>query len=105
VGRAVDGRALAWNLVSGVNDPPSGSERTVWVDGEPREVPRCTFAEDLRSVDELRFEPEAVREHHDNLVLLRSSYRQPFGSFGGVLPGGIELAEGYGVMEEHDARW
>ncbi len=34
VGRSTDGRALAWNLVEGVNDPVSGSERTVWVDGE-----------------------------------------------------------------------
>jgi hypothetical protein len=105
VGRAADGRELAWNLVSGVNDPPTHSERTVWVDGEPHEVPRCEFAEDLGSVDALRFEPEATRERHDNLVLLRSSYRQPFGSFSGELPGGIELAEGYGVMEEHDAWW
>jgi hypothetical protein len=105
VGRAVDGRELAWNLVSGVNDPPSRSERTVWVEGEPREVSPCTFADDLRSVDALRFEPEATRERHDNLVLIRSSYRQPFGSFRGELAGGIELAEGYGVMEEHDAWW
>ena len=49
VGESADGRALAWNLVSGVNDPPSGSERAVWVDGEPHEAPRGrTFAEDLR---------------------------------------------------------
>ena len=31
--------------------------------------------------------------------------RQPFGTFAGALPGGIELAQGYGVMEEHDVRW
>ena len=37
VGVATDGRAVAWNLVSGVNDPPSDSERTVWIDGEPLE--------------------------------------------------------------------
>jgi hypothetical protein len=36
---------------------------------------------------------------------MRSDYRQPFGTFAGTLPGGIELAEGYGVMEEHDVRW
>ncbi len=105
VGRAVDGRELAWNLVSGVNDPPSRSERTVWMGGEPREVPPCSFAEDLRSVDGLSFAPEATRERRENLVVIRSTYRQPFGSFGGELPGGIELAEGYGVMEEHDAWW
>ena len=64
-----------------------------------------TFADDLRSVDRLRFVPEAVRERRENLLLIRSSYRQPFGTFGGELPGGVALAEGYGVMEEHDAWW
>jgi hypothetical protein len=105
VGVAADGRALAWNLVSGVNDPPSDSERTVWIDGEPLEAARCTFADDLRGVDGLRFVPEAVRERRDNLLLIRSSYRQPFGTFGGELPGGVALSEGYGVMEDHDAWW
>ncbi len=42
--RRDDGRAVAWNLVDGVNDPPSDSERTVWVDGEPSEPPRRPFA-------------------------------------------------------------
>lgn len=105
VGRATDGRMLAWNLVSGVNDPPSGSERTVWLDGEPREVPHCTFAADLSGVDQLAFAAEATRARSDNLWLLRSRYRQPFGTFSGRLPGGIELAHGYGVMEEHEAWW
>jgi hypothetical protein len=36
---------------------------------------------------------------------VRSRYRQPFGTFSGALPGGIELADGYGVMEEHDVWW
>ena len=105
VGRAGAGRSLAWNLVAGVNDPTAGSERTVWVDGEPHEVGPCSFADDLSSVDGLRFTAEATRTRRENLVLLTSSYRQPFGTFAGELPGGIGVAEGYGVMEEHDARW
>jgi hypothetical protein len=36
---------------------------------------------------------------------MRSDYRQPFGSFSGELPGGLELESGYGVMEWHDVRW
>jgi hypothetical protein len=36
---------------------------------------------------------------------VQSRYRQPFGTFSGRLPGGLELAAGYGVMEEHDVRW
>jgi hypothetical protein len=105
VGLAADGRQVAWNLVEGVNDPPTNSERTVWIDGEPHEAPPCSFASDLSAVDGLRFHAEATRERTDNLLLVRSRYRQPFGTFSGVLPSGIELAEGYGVMEDHDAWW
>ncbi len=33
VGNGPDGAPLAFNLVQGVNDPPSGSERAIWVAG------------------------------------------------------------------------
>src|SRR6478672_348000 len=49
-GRSVDGARVGWNLVAGVNDEPTGSERCVWVDGEPREVGPVSFADDLSSV-------------------------------------------------------
>jgi hypothetical protein len=105
VGESVEGRALAWNLVEGVNDPPAGSERTAWVDHAPRELDPVRFASDLSAVGDLRFRAEATRESRQNLLILRSSYRQPFGTFSGSLAGDIELAHGYGVMEEHDVRW
>ncbi len=105
VGTATDGPAVAWNLVTGVNDPPSASERTVWVDGVAHEPGASCFEPNLEGADGLRFVPEAVRERHDNFLVLRSAYRQPFGTFSGRLPGGIELAAGYGVMEEHEAWW
>lgn len=105
VGRSDEGHALAWNLVEGVNDPPSSSERTVWVDGRPHEVGPCSFGPNLERVDELRFAAEARVEHRQNLLLVGSDYRQPFGTFHGALPGGISLQEGFGVMEEHRARW
>jgi hypothetical protein len=105
VGTAHDGRALAWNLVEGVNDPPANSERTVWLDGEASESPPVVFATDLSRVGGLRFQAEATRERNENLLLVRSRYRQPFGTFSGSLPGDIELAEGYGVMEDHEAWW
>jgi Protein of unknown function (DUF2804) len=104
VGESTDGRALAWNLVEGVNDPPSASERTVWVEGEPRELDPLEFADDLGAVGGLSFTAEAVRESRQNLGLVRSAYRQPFGTFSGRV-GGVELTHGYGVMEEHDVRW
>ena len=105
VGVARDGRSVAWNLVSGVHDAPVASERTVWVDGVPSEVPPVAFAEDLSAVGDMRFGEWSAREDHTNLLLMRSDYRQPFGSFSGSLPGGPELESGYGVMEWHDVRW
>ena len=105
VGTDRDGRAVAWNLVAGVNDPPRDSERTVWVDGMPQEAPPVVFAADLSGVGELRFTAEAVRARRENLLVVRSAYRQPFGRFAGRLPGGVELAAGLGVMEDHDVWW
>ncbi len=110
IGASPDGTALAWNLVSGVNDPPTGSERAVWIDGVPREAPPVEFAESLRRVrcedgSVLRFHPESERAHSQNLLLLKSDYRAPFGSFSGTLPGGIALAHGLGVVEHHRALW
>jgi len=109
VGTALDGRAVAWNLVDGIHDDPRASERTVWIDGIPQEVPAVTFAPDLSSVAGgpvgLRFAAEAVRRRHEDLRLVRSDYEQPFGTFAGALPGGVILADGFGVMERHDAHW
>jgi Protein of unknown function (DUF2804) len=105
IGRAASGERVAWNLVDGVHDSVEASERTVWVDGEPREVGPQAFAADLSRVGNLRFSPWAAREQHTNLLLLRNDYRQPFGTFTGELPGGLELESGYGVMEWHDVRW
>ncbi|HEV3071383.1 MAG TPA: DUF2804 family protein [Solirubrobacteraceae bacterium] len=108
------GAPLAFNLVEGVNDPPSGSERAVWRDGVPHEVPPVSFASDLREIHardhardgtKLSFVPEAQRSRRENLLLVRSDYRAPFGTFSGTLPGGIELAHGLGVVEDHRARW
>src|SRR5205085_5147613 len=50
-GRARDGRAVAWNLVTGVHDGATASERTVWVEGVPCEVGPATFAGDLAWVE------------------------------------------------------
>jgi len=105
VGRAEDGRPVAWNLVDGVHDVDAASERTVWLDGEPQEVPPQAFAGDLSRVGELDLREWVAREAQANLGIMRNRYRQPFGEFSGRLPGGLRLAEGYGVMEEHDVLW
>jgi hypothetical protein len=109
-GTTADGRAVVWNLVTGVHDAPTRSERTAWVDGVAREVAPGTFSPDLDAVTfedgaQLRFAQESVRRRRDNLLLVASDYAQPFGTVSGTLPGGVELATGYGVMERHHARW
>ena len=106
VGERPDGTPLAWNLV----DPPQGSERAVWVAGSPTEAAPVSFAADLSSIRcedgaELRFLAEAQRSRHDELLIVGSDYRAPFGTFSGTLPCGIPLAQGLGVVEHHRARW
>ena len=111
VGTDAGGRAIAWNLVTGVHDAVGASERTVWIDGAAHEVGPVGFPGDLDGIDfaedgaALRFTAEAERAQSDDLKLFRSDYRQPFGTFTGTLPGDVELASGYGVMEWHDVRW
>jgi hypothetical protein len=105
IGRGAGGEAVAWNLVDGVHDARRDSERTVWIDGEPHEVGPVEFAPDLSAVGELGFREWSTREDHTTRMLFRSDYRQPFGSFSGMLPGGLELERGHGVMEWHDVHW
>ena len=95
-------RRSRWNLVDGVNDAAGGAASArVWVDGAPREVgpgraspttsARCAFAEG----GALRFAAEADARAPRRAAGLRArDYRQPFGTFTGTLPGGIELARG-----------
>ena len=109
VGVLVDGRAAAWNLVTGVHDAPEASERTLWIEGAATELPPVEFAADLSAIRgdalDLRFSEWSSREDNTNALLLKSKYRQPFGTFSGTLADGVELREGYGVMESHDVHW
>ena len=108
VGTSVEGRDLAWNLVAGINDPPQGSERAIWVDGEPAEPPPVRFrgldAVELGECEALEFTPESEHSRNDDYLLIRSRYRHRFGSFAGAL-GGFTLGQSQGVMEEHRALW
>jgi hypothetical protein len=109
VGRSRDGRSVGWNLVSGINDPPERSERAIWIDGEPSEPGPVSF-EDLDAIafddgSRLEFSGECERRKEESRLFVHYSYRQPFGSFSGTLPGGLELERGLGVMEHHDAHW
>ena len=95
VGRTRDGRSVGWNLVSGINDPPARSERAIWVDGEPSDAGPVSFEEALDAItfddsSRLEFSAEAERSKEQNMLVARYVYRQPFGSFRGTLPGGLE---------------
>lgn len=111
VGATADGIPLMWNLVTGIHDAPVDSERAIWIDGAASEVGPVTFSPALDEVafaegGALRFRAERERARRDRIgPLVASDYRQPFGAVTGTLPSGHELAEGYGVMERHHARW
>lgn len=109
-GTDTQGRAIAWNLVEGINDLATNSERTLWVDGVPKEIGPVGIDEELTKITfadgcRLNFASEAVRETHDNWLLIRSNYRHPFGTYSGILPGNIQLQEAHGVMENHNVFW
>lgn len=111
VGHGPGGSPVGWNLVTGVNDGPHASERSIWSAAGAGEVGPVRFDADLLSVafaegGALTFKEEAVRARQDGLLLiLRSDYRQPFGSYAGSLPGIGRVSGGLGVMEHHIARW
>jgi hypothetical protein len=109
VGMAGDGRSFAWNLVSGINDPPSSSERTIWVAGRATEPGPVSFQglDSIHFEDEsrLNFSAETQRSHHEGIPLLaRSDYDAPLGTFSGSL-NGLPVEAALGVMEAHDAVW
>jgi len=109
VGESTDGRGIGWNLVEGINDAPTASERAIWVDGEPYEPGPVVF-DGLDRVGfeggrDLEFEfGGAERRRHDDFRVIRSDYVHRFGTFGGHLDD-IELEAGAGVMEEHRVAW
>ena len=110
VGRLEDGRSVGWNLVTGIHDSPEASERTIWVDGVPQEPAAVEFSptlDGIRFADgaELRFTEWSAREDRTNALLMRSYYRQPFGTFEGALGEDLRLVDGYGVMEDHEVWW
>lgn len=110
VGTDGQGRTIGWNIIVGLNDSPLAGENTIWIDGVAKEVGQVRFADDLSSVSfaqggTINFQEEATRARRDNLLVIRSDYAQPMGTFTGTLPGGIELHEAFGVMERHEALW
>ena len=109
-GTARDGRSFAWNLVSGINDPPSSSERTIWVAGKPTEPGPVQFQglDSIHFEDEsrLNFTAETQRSHHEGIPLFaRSDYEAPPRHLQRIAQRACRSASALGVMEAHDAVW
>ena len=108
IGRSDDGRAVGWNLVSGINDPPHRSERAIWIDGDPFEPGPVEF-DDLDAVafddgSRLSFDAECERARREPAVhplLLPPAD----GDLHRLASRRDQLAHGLGVMEHHDAVW
>jgi hypothetical protein len=104
------------NLSTGMNEHPPG-ENLVWWDGIPYSLP----LEVLRPLGgfegpwmasgpgwSLDFQPVGVRAADENLLVVRSRYVQPIGTFTGTLPkpdGSVVDVHLQGVTEDHAARW
>jgi hypothetical protein len=106
------------NLVSGFNGPV---ENVLWAGGKLHKVGAAAIHFDegdsqapwrVTTADgaiDLTFHPEGERRKDEDLVLARSRYVQPFGTYRGVVrpPGGAAIAvrDLVGVTEDHVARW
>lgn len=114
-GRANDAR-VGINVSTGMNEHAPG-ENLVWWDGVPYALPLDRL-EPLDAFDgpwklsgagwSLDFSPDGVRAADENLLIVRSQYVQPIGTFRGTLPGpdgGTRTVTLHGVTEDHRARW
>lgn len=122
-GRDVDQRTIGFNLARGVHDDAAGrfTENALWLDGEPAALPPVSFLVGqgrtpwtVRSTGgqghvDLVFEPRGERAEDVNLLLVSSTYRQPFGTYSGVLRDArgreVRLEGVPGVAEDHVAVW
>lgn len=116
-GVADDGRRVGLNASTGMN--AAVGEDLVWWDGVPRSLPVDRLAPRTPEDPEgpwavvsgdarLELDPEASRRAHEQLLVVTSSYVQPFGRWVGTLPApdghptAVTLA---GVAEDHLAVW
>jgi hypothetical protein len=108
------GRGIAFNFSEGFLE--GEGENVVWLEGEPRPAGKIGFTFDgnapmsqwrIKSEDgrvDLVFHPEGYRSQSIDLMLILSSYLQPFGTYSGRIHG-VEVRDLPGVAEDHTARW
>lgn len=115
-GRTEDGRRFGINLVAHFMN---GLENGLWLGDRLEALPQALFDYDRRDLDapwrirtvdgriDVRFVPEGRRSEALRLGALASVFAQPFGHFEGTVqtPEGPQRVSGYGVVEEHYARW
>jgi hypothetical protein len=110
-GRARDGEPLAFNVVQGF---VGEAECALFTQGDvqPLAEPKFSFDRDRPSDPwslkgegiDLRFEVGAVHAQNTNLVVVRSRFLQPVGTFYGTI-GGRNVDGMPGVVEDQDVVW
>ncbi|MBY8967063.1 DUF2804 domain-containing protein [Algiphilus sp. NNCM1] len=115
-GHCANGEHIA---INGVAHFLNGFENALWCDGKVTPLSQMAFDYDpaqlmqpwqIRSLDgrvNIVFTPEARRGEHRHVGLLASRFTQPCGRFEGTVQTaqGPQSVQGYGVVEEHWARW
>lgn len=115
-----DGRRLGLNVSAQVYDGPDGASRenAVWLDGRviplsiarfhlPRDPAREPWRIEGPDLD-LTFVPQGARRQNVELGVISSRFVQPFGRFHGrltVAGQDLAVADAFGVVEDHLARW
>ena len=104
------------NLVGDFNN---SIENALWVKGEVSQLSQATFSygkpaeksnwhvATLDGVLNMEFKPLGMRGEDINAFFMLSRFKQPFGVFTGTvrLDGQNNKFTGYGVVEEHFAKW
>lgn len=101
------GRRIGWNLRTGFDDPTQ-AENACFIDGVPQPLGPATIEPGGEWVVSagplaLRFSADGAHRENLNVGLLASRYQQPWGRFTGTYEG--TPLSGYGVVEDHWARW
>lgn len=100
-------RLISWNLRTGFEDPYQ-VENAIWLDGRPYHPGLCRIEVgkpwDISTEElQLTFHPQGERAENLNLGLIASRYHQPWGLYHGTFRG-LPI-QGFGVAEDHWARW
>lgn len=121
VGHDAAGRAVGLNLTRNVClDDTTLNENGVWIDGRLHHLGPALFELDRADPGrpwkigtrdgqvDLIFTPQGSRSDEVRLGIVRSAFRQPYGTFSGTVEAGgerLELKELFGVCEDHDTLW